>query len=258
MSKVSSIIFFISSIIVNVFIFIVDHNPQDIKPSIVKWLKLLEVNEKNIPSFLYSIYSTEQILYFYYIHKILILVPIFILTKFIYNKVKNYYTFKSLYYWLLKFILNIQDIKKPVFISLHDGIAIIVEQLDVQQLWKDYKFNDYTIYPDLKYKRCSIAVELFIIFTLIKEEKLILYAHKIIDNGHNRINTTHLSLQRIPKRFFTICDIYSENRWIDNYRTIRNIHGEYEYTNVSMKSIELDKFIKEHKSRNILTSKHIT
>jgi hypothetical protein len=126
---------------------------------------------------------------------------------------------------------------------VHDGIAKIIEQLDVQQLWKLYKFYDHNIYPDLKYKRCNISPELFIIFTLIQEEKLILYGHKIIDNGYNRINTTHLSLQRIPKRFFTSCDIYSENSWTDNYSTVLNLHREYEYTNVSMKCEELDIFM---------------
>lgn len=152
----------------------------------------------------------------------------------------------------------IKDTKKSFFISLHDSIAKIIEQLDVQQLWKLYKFYDHNIYPDLKYKKCNISPELFIIFTLIQEEKLILYGHKIIDNGYNRINTTHLSLQRIPKRFFTSCDIYSENSWIDNYSTVLNIHREYEYTNVSMKCEELDIFIKQHQSTNLLTSKHIS
>jgi hypothetical protein len=69
----------------------IDHDPQHIKTAIVKWLELLEVNEKNIPSFLYSIHSTEQIPYFFYIHKIIIAVPIFIFCKFLYKNLNNYF-----------------------------------------------------------------------------------------------------------------------------------------------------------------------
>lgn len=35
------------------------------------------------------------------------------------------------------------------FNSLHDAIAKIIQQLDINQLWKDYRFDDYTIYPYL-------------------------------------------------------------------------------------------------------------
>ena len=255
MSKIYRI-FLTISIIFSVITFMIDHDPQNIKTSIVKWLELFGVNEKNIPSFLYSVHNTEHIAFFYYIHKIIIVILIFIFTKFIYNKVRNYRALHYLYYWSLKLTPSKKDAKKFVFISLHDGIAKIVEQLDVKQLYKDYKFYDHTIYPYLKYKQCS-SLELFVIFTFILEEKLILYAHKIIDSGHNRINTTHLSLQQIPKDFFrTSCDIYNENCWMANYSTICN--GRYQYTNVSMQLKELDHFIKEHKSTNILHSKHIT
>lgn len=247
MSKVYFVIFLLPAIW-NIFVFMVDHEPQHIKPSIVKWLECLEVNEKNIPTFLYSIHSTEQIPYFYYIDKILTLVPIFILIYFIYHKVKNYHTFKCLYHWLFKFVSDTQNIKNPVFISLHDAIAKIIEQLDVKQLCKYYKLNEHTIYLYLTYERFN-SFELFVILTLILEEKLTLYAHKVIGVGCNTINTTHLSLQKIPKSLFLTCDIYSAKSWSDNYNTIYNsIHGIYKYTNVSMKLEEVDNFIKKHKS----------
>jgi|Laugresu1bdmlbsd_1035121.scaffolds.fasta_scaffold31054_2 hypothetical protein len=133
------------------------------------------------------------------------------------------------------------------FNSLHDAIAKIIQQLDINQLWKDYRFDDYTIYPYLKFKQCS-RFELLVIFTLIREGKLILYAHKIIDSGYNCIDTSHLPLQQVPKEFFTTsCDIYNENRWLDNYSIICRFHGGYEYINISVKSSELNSFIKQHK-----------
>ena len=57
-----------------------------------------------------------------------------------------------------------------------------------------------------------------------------------------------LGLQQIPKDFFIrSCDIYNENRWTDNYSAIRTYNGGYEYINISIKSTELENFIKEHK-----------
>jgi len=261
MSKVSSIIFLLS-LIINFFIFMVDHEPQTIKPAIVKWLELLEVSEKNIPSFLYSLYSSEQIPYFYYIDKIFTWVPIFILTHFIYNKVKNYYTFKCLYHWLFKFISSIKNIKKPVFISFHNAIVKIMEQLDIEALYKNYNLNKHTSRSYLEHQQ-SGSLELFVILTLIQEEKIILYARRVIENGSNYVDTRPLLLQRIPIKFFNNdsrngFNIYDANCWADNYCTIVDIHGKCQYTEVSIKSKELDNFIQEHKSTNLLTSKHIT
>jgi len=134
------------------------------------------------------------------------------------------------------------------FISFHDAIAKIIEQLDVKQLCKYYKLNEHTIYLYLTYERFN-SFELFVILTLIREDKLTIYAHKVIGIGDNTINTTYLSLQKIPKSLFLTCDIYSAKSWSDNYNTIYNsIHGTYKYTNVSMKLEELDDFIKKHKS----------
>ena len=136
------------------------------------------------------------------------------------------------------------------FIPLNKAIAQIINQLDINKLCKDYRFDDHTIYPHLQYKKCGRieSIELLTIFTLIREEKLILYAHKIIDSGHNYIDTSHLPLQRISKDFFSTCDIYNKDTWMDNYNIIRNPYdgGEY-YVNISIKSTELDNFIKEHK-----------
>jgi hypothetical protein len=250
------VIIAVFAIVFEIINFMLNNNPEDLKPAIVKWLRFL-VSEENLPSFLYSIHGSEQIPFFVYIHKTIVIILVVYFFYFILKKVKNYSVVRCLYCWLFQFISSIKHIKEPVFISLHDGIAKIIEQLDVKQLCEYYQLNEHTIYLYLTYERFS-SFELFVILTLIRQEKLILYGHKIIDTGYNQINTTHLLLQKIPKSLFITCDIYSEKSWSDNYNKIyNNIHGRYKYTNVSMKCEELDSFIKQHKSTNLLTSKHI-
>lgn len=205
--------------------------PEIAISTIAKWLLVLGINTNNIPNFLFNP-CFNKVLYFLSFLIILRWLSKIVPLKKLFSKIKTY-----------------KSIKNFDFISLHDAIAKII-QFDINQLWNEYKFDDYTIYPHLRYKKCDRieSIELLTIFALIQEGKLILYAHKIIDSGHNYIDTSHLPLQQIPKEFFKTCDIYSKNTWMDNYTIIRNFYATEEYyVNVSMKREELDCFIKEHK-----------
>jgi hypothetical protein len=237
------------AIVFEIINFMLNNNPEDLKPAIVKWLRFL-VSEENLPSFLYSIHSSEQIPFFVYIHKIIVVTVIAYFFYFMLKKVKNCSVVRCSYYWLFQFVSSMKNKKEPVFISLHDAIAKIIQQLDIKQLWKDYRFDDYTIYPCLGYKKYGRFEDssLLAIFTLIQEEKLILYGHKMIDSDDNCIDTRHLGLQRIPKEFLSTCDIYDRATWSGHYNEICNPYcrGEY-YVNISIKSAELDNFIKQHK-----------
>ena len=226
--RVIRVIFSLLSFLIQIAPIIMSIPPEIAISTIAKWLLVLGINTNNIPNFLFNP-CVNKVLYFLSFLIILRWLSKIVPLKKLFSKIKTY-----------------KSIKNSDFISLHDAIAKII-QLDINLLWNEYKFDDYTIYPYLKHKQCS-RFELLVVFTLIREGKLILYAHKIIDSGHNCIDTSHLPLQQIPKDFFIrSCDIYNENRWTDNYSAIRTYHGGYEYINISMKSTELENFIKEHK-----------
>ena len=227
--KVIRVIFSLLSFLIQIAPIIMSIPPEIAISTTAKWLLVLGIN--NIPNFLFNP-CVNKVLYF---------LSFLIILRWLWKIIP----LKKLFFK----IKRTKSIKNSDFIPLNDAIAKII-QLDINKLYNEYKFDDYTIYPNLRYKKCDSfeSFQLLVIFTLIFEGMLILYAHKIIDSVYNRVDTSHLPLQQIPKEFFRTCDIYSKNTWVDDFSIIRNFYATEEYyVNVSMKRKELDSFIKQHK-----------